>query len=52
MQHIQEQMMLGPKHEREHTNDPDIAWVIAKDHILENPNYYTMLEKMEKSYKK
>jgi len=42
------QLAKGVKHEREHTMDPEIAKEIAKDHLAENPDYYTMLERAEK----
>lgn len=37
------------KHEMEHTNDPDIAKEVAKDHMLEDENYYPKVEVMEKN---
>jgi len=44
-----EQLKIGVKIEREHTEDPDIALQIAKDHLAEIPDYYTRLVAMEKS---
>jgi len=41
------QMRMGMRVEREHTNDPAVAASIACDHILEIPDYYTRLRKME-----
>ena len=38
----------GIKHELEHTSDRKVAEEIAKDHIYERVDYYTMLEKLEK----
>jgi tRNA nucleotidyltransferase/poly(A) polymerase len=38
----------GKKIELEHTDDPEIAKEIAKDHLVEDINYYEKLEKMEK----
>lgn len=38
----------GRKVEKEHTDDPDIADEIAKDHLTESSEYYDELEKMEK----
>ena len=32
----------------EHTDDPDLAREIAMDHLTEDPDYYTKLEKVEK----
>ena len=45
---IEKQMDLGEKVEMEHTTDVNIARAIAKDHVFENPNYYTLLENLEK----
>lgn len=44
-----EQIKMGIKVETEHTNNPLIAEKIAKDHLSEIPDYYTRLDKMEKS---
>jgi hypothetical protein len=33
----------------EHTTDPEIAKEIATDHLMEDPNYYDKLEKIEKN---
>ena len=46
------ELKMGIKIEAEHTDDPDIAKRIAKDHLSEFPDYYTRLEKMEKEAKK
>lgn len=43
-----EQLKLGMKVEQEHTGDPYIAKIIAKDHLKEIPDYYSRLKKMEK----
>lgn len=43
------QLQKGIEIEMEHTNDPEKAKEIAKDHLTEIPDYYTRLEKMEKS---
>lgn len=45
------ELAMGIKVEMEHTDDPDIAKSIAKDHIKELKNYYTLLLKMEKEAK-
>lgn len=37
----------GIKVEYEHTDDPEIAKAIAKDHLAECNTYYTRLAKME-----
>jgi hypothetical protein len=36
------------KHEMEHTKSPAIAKEVAKDHMLEDENYYKKIEKIEK----
>lgn len=36
------------KHEMEHTNNPALAKEVAKDHMVEDEDYYQKLEKMEK----
>ena len=36
------------KHEMEHTVNPAIAKEVAKDHMLEDENYYKKIEKIEK----
>jgi len=44
---------VGAKVEREHTNNPDIAAEIARDHIKElGMKYYPELDKMEKKIKR
>lgn len=45
------QLRKGTKVEMEHTNNPKIAKEIAKDHLVEIPNYYTHLERMERQAK-
>jgi hypothetical protein len=42
------ELAKGVKVEMEHTDDPRIALEIAKDHLMELPDYYTRLERMEK----
>lgn len=44
---INTQIKMGIKVEMEHTNDKDVAFEIAKDHLWEMPDYYTKLAKME-----
>jgi len=39
------ELAIGIKIEKEHTDDPEIAKKIAKDHIAEKKNYYTLLKK-------
>ena len=43
----QHQLATGIKVEMEHTNDPEVAKAIAKDHLTEFSNYYTYLIAME-----
>jgi hypothetical protein len=40
---IREQISKGMLVEREHTDDPDIARKIARDHLVEDPLYYDKL---------
>lgn len=40
------QVRLGLKEEKEHTSNPAIAAEIAKDHLAEDSNYYTKLQKL------
>jgi hypothetical protein len=47
-----DELAKGIKIESEHTDDPEIAKAIAKDHLKEIPDYYTRLDKMEKEAKK
>lgn len=43
-----DQMITGIDVEMEHTDDKDIAEEIAMDHLTEDKEYYTKLDKMEK----
>jgi hypothetical protein len=43
-----DQLRQGVKHEREHTKRKAITKEIAKDHLAEDPKYYTHLNKAEK----
>jgi hypothetical protein len=43
-----EQLAMGLKVEMEHTDNPMVALEIAMDHLMEIPDYYTHLDKMEK----
>jgi hypothetical protein len=38
---------LGRRFELEHTDDDDMATEIAMDHLVEDPDYYQKLAKME-----
>lgn len=46
-----EELKKGIKIESEHTDFPEIAKQIAKDHLAEIPDYYTRLIKMEEEAK-
>lgn len=46
LSHIKEQLKKGIEVESEHTSDKKEQIRIAKDHLVENPNYYTILEKV------
>jgi hypothetical protein len=43
------ELEMGKKVEQEHTNDPQLAEEIAKDHLEEIRDYYTRLKRMEDS---
>lgn len=45
--HLRIQLENGIKTEMEHTNSRLVAKEIAMDHLFEDPNYYSKLEKME-----
>ena len=42
------ELQMGIEVEMEHTNNATIAKMIAKDHLMELPDYYTRLKKAEK----
>ena len=42
-----DELAMGIKIEKEHTDSEAVAKEIAKDHLAEIPNYYTLLVKME-----
>jgi hypothetical protein len=44
----QEALAEGKQHEREHTDNAEIAEEIAKDHLSEDPAYYKKVEQIEK----
>jgi DNA polymerase III sliding clamp (beta) subunit (PCNA family) len=44
--HVNSQLKKGIKVEMEHTTNKKLAEKIAKDHLVENPNYYTILKKV------
>ncbi len=41
---IKKELAKGIEVESEHTSDEKLAEKIAKDHLVENPNYYTILD--------
>lgn len=47
-----EQLAAGIVVELEHTNDPELAKEITKDHLRELPDYYTRLKEMEEEGEK
>jgi len=47
LEHINRQIKRGTKVEQEHTGNLNLADEIARDHLGEDPNYYTKLAKME-----
>lgn len=47
--HIKEQFKKGLEVEREHSTNKIIQTEIAKDHLSEDPNYYTKLATIESS---
>lgn len=49
---IKQQLKKGEDVESEHTDDPEKAEEIAKDHLAEIPDYYDHLDKMEKDAEK
>ena len=52
IQKIDKQIQMGIKVEMEHVNSKSQAREIAMDHLVEVPDYYTRLAKMEKEAKK
>ena len=44
---INDQIEKGIKVEMEHVDDEDLALEIVKDHLVEFPDYYDRLQKME-----
>ena len=45
-----DQIKMGIKVEREHTDDKEEAKRIAKDHLIEDAEYYTNLKNMEEKH--
>lgn len=54
LEEITKEYEMGLKVEKEHTTDEKIAQEIAKDHLVEDPQYYTKLQKakLEEASKK
>lgn len=46
------ELKMGIEVELEHTNSRTVSKRIAKQHLLEDPKYYTHLKAMEKKYVK
>lgn len=44
---IKNEFKMGVKVEMEHTNNKEVSVEIAKDHLYEDPNYYTKLKTIE-----
>lgn len=44
---LKDQLEKGIKVEMEHTDDKEVAKEIAKDHLMEDPNYYDKLARIE-----
>jgi len=47
-----QQLKMGIDVEMEHTNNKEVSETIAKQHLEEDPEYYTKLKKMEKGFDK
>ena len=52
IQKIEKELSMGTKVEMEHVNSKKLAKEIAMDHLVESPDYYTRLAKMEKDASK
>jgi len=52
MDYPPKELHMGISVEMEHTDDPEIAKEIAKDHLDEDKEYYSKLKKMESTFKK
>lgn len=49
---LNREFKMGLKVEMEHTTDSNIAGEIARDHLFEDPKYYSKLKKIEEDLKK
>ena len=47
IQKVEKELSMGTKVEMEHVNSKGLAKEIAMDHLVEIPDYYTRLKKME-----
>lgn len=47
-----QQIEMGIKVEMEHTHDPVVSEEIVRDHLVEFPDYYTYLDRMERELEK
>ena len=52
IQKVTKELDMGTKIEMEHVNSKNLAKEIAMDHLVEIPDYYTRLKKMEKEASK
>ena len=48
-EYVLEQLKKGMQHEMEHTDDEQVAEIIALHHIAERPDYYEVIEEMKLS---
>ena len=48
---VRQLVKVGAKHEKEHNTNQKKAEEVARDHIGERPDYYSMLSKAEKTDK-
>jgi GNAT superfamily N-acetyltransferase len=48
-EYVLEQLQKGMQHEMEHTDDEQVAEIIALHHIAERPDYYEVIEEMKLS---
>jgi len=46
MDYNKDELKLGIETELEHTNNEQVATIIAKQHLMEDPNYYSKLKKV------
>ena len=46
MDYNEDELILGIETELEHTDNEQVATIIAKQHLMEDPNYYSKLKKV------